>query len=308
MANAATVAVQSKHKNRIKTSRSDRVYYLINNILLGIFFLIILIPLINVVACSFSDSFAVNSGQVFLWPVKFTLDGYKGVFTYPGIWRAYGNSFYYTIFGTVINLFMTLIAAYPLARRNLPGKGVVVALFMFTMLFSGGMIPGYLLIRDLHMINTVWSIVLPGAISVYNMIIARTFIQNIPVDLEEAAKIDGCSDFRYFVSIVLPLSKAVISVLMLYYAVGHWNDYMSALLYMNSDKKFPLQLMIRGLLTRAEMAQPDGMTEEQYQAMKNMADLLRYSLIIVSSVPVLVIYPFAKKYFMKGVMIGAVKG
>ena len=308
MANAATVAVQSKHKNRIKTSRSDRVYYLINNILLGLFFLIILIPLINVVACSFSDSFAVNSGQVFLWPVKFTLDGYKGVFTYPGIWRAYGNSFYYTIFGTVINLFMTLIAAYPLARRNLPGKGVVVALFMFTMLFSGGMIPGYLLIRDLHMINTVWSIVLPGAISVYNMIIARTFIQNIPVDLEEAAKIDGCSDFRYFVSIVLPLSKAVISVLMLYYAVGHWNDYMSALLYMNSDKKFPLQLMIRGLLTRAEMAQPDGMTEEQYQAMKNMADLLRYSLIIVSSVPVLVIYPFAKKYFMKGVMIGAVKG
>lgn len=308
MANAATVAVQSKHKNRIKTSRSDRVYYLINNILLGIFFLIILIPLINVVACSFSDSFAVNSGQVFLWPVKFTLDGYKGVFTYPGIWRAYGNSFYYTIFGTAINLFMTLIAAYPLARRNLPGKGVVVALFMFTMLFSGGMIPGYLLIRDLHMINSVWSIVLPGAISVYNMIIARTFIQNIPVDLEEAAKIDGCSDFRYFVSIVLPLSKAVISVLMLYYAVGHWNDYMSALLYMNSDKKFPLQLMIRGLLTRAEMAQPDGMTEEQYQAMKNMADLLRYSLIIVSSVPVLVIYPFAKKYFMKGVMIGAVKG
>lgn len=308
MANAATVAVQSKHKNRIKTSRSDRVYYLINNILLGLFFLIILIPLINVVACSFSDSFAVNSGQVFLWPVKFTLDGYKGVFTYPGIWRAYGNSFYYTIFGTVINLFMTLIAAYPLARRNLPGKGVVVALFMFTMLFSGGMIPGYLLIRDLHMINSVWSIVLPGAISVYNMIIARTFIQNIPVDLEEAAKIDGCSDFRYFVSIVLPLSKAVISVLMLYYAVGHWNDYMSALLYMNSDKKFPLQLMIRGLLTRAEMAQPDGMTEEQYQAMKNMADLLRYSLIIVSSVPVLVIYPFAKKYFMKGVMIGAVKG
>ena len=308
MANAATVAVQSKHKNRIKSSRSDRVYYLINNILLGLFFLIILIPLINVVACSFSDSFAVNSGQVFLWPVKFTLDGYKGVFTYPGIWRAYGNSFYYTIFGTVINLFMTLIAAYPLARRNLPGKGVVVALFMFTMLFSGGMIPGYLLIRDLHMINSVWSIVLPGAISVYNMIIARTFIQNIPVDLEEAAKIDGCSDFRYFVSIVLPLSKAVISVLMLYYAVGHWNDYMSALLYMNSDKKFPLQLMIRGLLTRAEMAQPDGMTEEQYQAMKNMADLLRYSLIIVSSVPVLVIYPFAKKYFMKGVMIGAVKG
>ena len=165
-------AVKVKHSNRIKTSRGDRVYYFINNILLGIFFLIILIPLVNVVASSFSSAFAVNSGQVFLWPVDVTLDGYKAVFQYPGIWRAYGNTFLYTIVGTAINLVMTMIAAYPLARRNLPGKGIVVALFMFTMLFSGGMIPGYLLIRDLHILDTIWALVLPGAISVYNMIIA----------------------------------------------------------------------------------------------------------------------------------------
>lgn len=301
-------AVKVKHSNRIKTSRGDRVYYLINNILLGIFFSIILIPLVNVVASSFSSAFAVNSGQVFLWPVDVTLDGYKAVFQYPGIWRAYGNTFLYTIVGTAINLVMTMIAAYPLARRNLPGKGIVVALFMFTMLFSGGMIPGYLLIRDLHMLDTIWALVLPGAISVYNMIIARTFIQNIPTDLEEAAKIDGCSDARYFVSIVIPLSKAVISVLALYYAVGHWNSYMDALLYMLDTKKYPLQLLIRGILLKNATAQMDNMTEEMYQQMKNMADLLKYALIIVSSLPVLIIYPFAKKYFMKGVMIGAVKG
>lgn len=260
------------------------------------------------VASSFSSAFAVNSGQVFLWPVDVTLDGYKAVFQYPGIWRAYGNTFLYTIVGTAINLVMTMIAAYPLARRNLPGKGIVVALFMFTMLFSGGMIPGYLLIRDLHILDTIWALVLPGAISVYNMIIARTFIQNIPTDLEEAAKIDGCSDARYFVSIVIPLSKAVISVLALYYAVGHWNSYMDALLYMLDTKKYPLQLLIRGILLKNATAQMDNMTEEMYQQMKNMADLLKYALIIVSSLPVLIIYPFAKKYFMKGVMIGAVKG
>lgn len=296
-------------KNHIKTSRGDLVFYALVNIIMGAFFLIVLLPLINIVASSFSESSYVNSGQVFLLPKGFTLEGYKAVFEYPGLWRAYGNTFYYTFFGTAVNLIVTLICAYPLARRNLPFKKEINALYMFTMLFGGGLIPTFLLIRDLGLMNTVWAIVLPGAMSVYNMTIARTFISGIPTDLEEAAKIDGCSDFRYFFSIVLPLSKTVISVLALYYAVGHWNSYMSALIYLQDGNKQPLQLLLRAILVLNQRGQnTEGMTEEQIQAIEDRANLLKYSLIIVSSVPVLVIYPFMKKAFMKGVMIGAVKG
>ena len=296
-------------KNHIKTSRGDLVFYALVNIIMGAFFLIVLLPLINIVASSFSESSYVNSGQVFLLPKGFTLEGYKAVFEYPGLWRAYGNTFYYTFFGTAVNLIVTLICAYPLARRNLPFKKEINALYMFTMLFGGGLIPTFLLIRDLGLMNTVWAIVLPGAMSVYNMTIARTFISGIPTDLEEAAKIDGCSDFRYFFSIVLPLSKTVISVLALYYAVGHWNSYMSALIYLQDGNKQPLQLLLRAILVLNQRGQnTEGMTEEQIQAIEDRANLLKYSLIIVSSVPVLVIYQFMKKAFMKGVMIGAVKG
>lgn len=296
-------------KNRIKTSKGDLVFYAIVNIIMAFFFTIVLAPLLNIVASSFSNSGYVNSGQVFLLPKGFTLEGYAAVFEYPGLWRAYGNTFYYTFFGTAINLVVTLICAYPLARRNLPFKRQINTLFMFTMLFGGGLIPTYMLIRDIKLMNTIWAIMLPGAMSVYNMVIARTFIEGIPTDLEEAAKIDGCSDFRFFFSIVLPLSKTIISVLALYYAVGHWNSYMSALIYLQDSKKHPLQLLLRAILVLNQRAQnTDGLTDEQIQAIEDRANLLKYSLIIVSSVPVLVIYPFMKKAFMKGVMIGAVKG
>ena len=303
-------AVSGSRKNRIKVARVDSIYYAVVNFILLLFFLIILLPLINVVVCSFSDPNEVNRGHVYFWPVRPNFSAYKAVFEYPGIMRSYANTFLYTILGTAINLAMTMSAGYALARRNLPLKKGIVALFMFTMLFSGGMMPTYLLIKDLHMINTIWAMVIPGAISVYNMIIARTFIMNIPTDLEEAAKIDGCSDFRYFFSIVLPLSKTVIAVLGLYYAVGHWNDYFTAFLYLNDKDKMPLQIILRTLLIQNRFDEASGIVLDEETLLNNQArqDLLKYALIIVSSVPVLILYPFVKKFFLKGVMLGAVKG
>ena len=297
-------------KNSINVPRGDKIYYGIVNVCLFLFFMAILLPLLNVVASSFSDAKTVNQGKVLFWPVNFTTEGYKAVFQYKGIWRSYANTFLYTITGTAVNLAMTLMCAYPLARKALPFKGPVVALFMFTMLFGGGTIPNYILIRNLHMMNTIWAMIIPGAISVYNMIIARTFIQNIPSDLEEAAKIDGCSDIRYFFSIVLPLSKTVISVLGLYYAVAHWNDYFTAFLYLSDNEKMPLQITLRAILINNTFSADAAASVNEETLLNNQAlqDLLKYSLIIVSSVPVLIIYPFVKKYFLKGVMLGAVKG
>ena len=297
-------------KNSITVPRGDKIYYGIVNVCLFLFFMAILLPLLNVVASSFSEAKTVNQGKVLFWPVNFTTEGYKAVFQYKGIWRSYANTFLYTISGTAVNLAMTLMCAYPLARKDLPFKGPVVALFMFTMLFGGGTIPNYILIRNLHMMNTIWAMIIPGAISVYNMIIARTFIQNIPSDLEEAAKIDGCSDVRYFFSIVLPLSKTVISVLGLYYAVAHWNDYFTAFLYLSDNEKMPLQITLRAILINNTFSADAAASVNEETLLNNQAlqDLLKYSLIIVSSVPVLIIYPFVKKYFLKGVMLGAVKG
>ena len=305
--NATVKAPSRRAKNRIKITAGEKIYYAIVNLILGVFFVLVLAPLINIVASSFSSADAVIKGKVLLWPVEFNVEGYKAVFDYKGIWLSYWNTIVYTVVGTAINLFMTMIAAYPLARKNLPLKKPVVMLFMFTMLFSGGMIPGYLLIRNLKMINTIWAIVLPGAISVYNMIIARTFIQGIPSDIEEAAKIDGCSDIYYFWKMVLPLSKTVIAVLALYYAVGHWNDYFTPWLYMNKTEKYPLQIILRTILVMNTF-DAESMLEDDLLANKALQDLLKYSLIIVSSVPILVAYPFAKKFFLKGVMIGALKG
>lgn len=304
-----TETVKKRH-NSISVPRVDKIYYGLVNAFLFAFFMIILLPLINVVVSSFSDAKAVNQGRVLFWPVDFTTEGYKAVFEYKGIWRSYANTFLYTISGTALNLAMTMMCAYPLARRELPFKSPVIALFMFTMLFGGGTIPNYILIRNLHMMNTIWAMIVPSAISVYNMIIARTFIQNIPTDIEEAARIDGCSDIRYFFSMVLPLSKTVIAVLGLYYAVGHWNDYFTAFLYLNDNEKMPLQITLRAILINNTFTETSTTTINEEALLNNQAlqDLLKYSLIIVSSVPVLVLYPFVKKYFLKGVMLGAVKG
>ena len=306
-ASVDTPSRKAKTRNRIKITTSEKVYYVIVNLILGVFFTLVLAPLINIVASSFSSADAVIKGKVLLWPVDFNVEGYNAVFDYKGIWRSYWNTIVYTVVGTGINLFMTMVAAYPLARKNLPLKKPIVMLFMFTMLFSGGMIPSYILMKNLGLLNTVWCLLLPGLISVYNLIVCRTFMQNIPTDIEEAAKIDGCSDIYYFWRMVLPLSKTVIAVLALYYAVGHWNDYFTPWLYMNKTEKYPLQIILRTILVMNTF-DAESMLEDDLLANKALQDLLKYSLIIVSSVPILVAYPFAKKFFLKGVMIGALKG
>ena len=299
-------------KNRgasgIDTARGDRTFYAIVNAIVGVFMLIVLSPLVNIVASSFSSPGAVSSGKVLFWPVEFSLDGYKTVFQNKMIGTAYFNTFFYTIVGTMINLAMTMMAAYALARKNLPYKGFFMFLFTFTMLFSGGTIPNYMLIVNLKLYDTRWAMLLPGAISVYNMIIARTFIQNIPNELYEAASIDGCSDARYFFTMVIPLSVTLLSVLTLYYAVAHWNSYFDAFLYLTNRKLYPLQIVLREILIANSINANEVVDDLTMSAKQGMADLLKFSLIIVSSLPVLVLYPFVKKYFLKGVMIGALKG
>ncbi len=300
---------RSTRRLRIQLSTGDRVFYFLVNLFALFMFVVVLYPLIYVVSSSFSSPDAVLSGKVVFLPVEFSLEGYKTVFGYQDVLTGYMNTILYTVLGTTINIIMTLICAYPLARKTLPFRNFFMFLFTFTMFFGGGLIPSYLLMRDLHMINTIWAIVIPGAISVYNMIIARTYMQtSIPGEMLEAAQVDGCSDARYFFQMVLPLSKAMIAVIALYYAVGHWNGWFNAFIYLNDRGKYPLQLFLREILI-ANTFDPDStMDPELLQKMRGMSDLLKYSLIVVSSAPVMLLYPFAQKYFIKGVMIGSLKG
>lgn len=297
-----------KKKSTIALSRMDRIYYAVVNTILIVLFLVVLYPLIYILSASFSSPDAVVTGKVFLWPVDVSLRGYEAVFSYKQVFVGYRNTIFYTVAGTFLNVAMTMLAAYPLARKDLVGGRPIMFLFTFTMIFSGGMIPTYLLISELKLINTVWAMLIPGVISVYNMIITRTFIQGIPTDMLEAAKIDGCSDIRYLASVVLPLSKAVIAVISLYYAVGHWNAYFNAFLYLSNQDLFPLQLFLRQILVLNSVDTELIMDPEMQEAIQGMRDLLKYSLIVVSTVPILCVYPFIQRYFVKGVMVGSIKG
>lgn len=297
-----------KVRNKTNDIWQDKLFYAVNGVILSIFMLVVLIPLLNIVACSFSSANAVVTGKVFIWPVDISLEGYNAVFKHPYIWTSYRNTFLYAGLGTAINLFMTVLAAYPLSRENFPGKGVVTFMFAFTMLFNAGMVPTYLQINSLGLLNTIWAMVLPGAISTSNMIICRTFFHNIPRELYEAAEIDGCSDFTYLRAIVLPLSTSVLAVLTLYYLVGHWNSYQDAMLYLIGMEKQPLQTVLREILVNNTLDQGMVVSEAQSEADLMLAEMLKYSLIIVASVPVLVLYPFIKRFFVKGVMLGSLKG
>ena len=270
----------------------------------------VLYPLILVVSSSVSDPIAVASGEVLLLPKGFTLDGYKRVFQDDGILIGYANTFFYAIVGTLINLCVTIPAGYVMSKTEVPGVKVIMMLFLFTMYFSGGMIPSFLLVRSLGLYNTRWVLLILGAFSVYNCIICRSFFAGIPKELEEAAFIDGSSYFKTFVTIVLQLSKALLGVMVLYFAVGHWNSYFNAMIYTYDQKIQPLQLVLRRILvleqSSAEMVSGGGdelAAERQY-----LAALIKYAVIIVSSLPLMIIYPFLQKYFAKGTMIGAVKG
>jgi multiple sugar transport system permease protein/putative aldouronate transport system permease protein len=296
-------------KRKMKDPIEDKILYIIVYTSLTIFTILVMYPLIFIVSSSFSSGSAVSSGRVVFFPVEPTLEGYRAVFKHKNILSGYRNTIFYTAAGTFINVAMTLIAAYPLSRRDMQFKKFYMFLFVFTMYFGGGLIPTYILMTQIKFVNTIWAMIIPGALSVYNMIVTRTFIMsNIPQELLEAAQIDGCSDAKYFFMIVLPLSKAIIAVITLFYAVGHWNAYFGALIYLNEPKLYPLQLILRTILVANRVNLSDIEDPEVIAAKQGLADLLKHSLIIVSTAPILALYPFVQKYFIKGVMIGSIKG
>ena len=300
--------MQGSSKNHIYSSPSDKVYmflvYLLTMLMMGV----ILIPLIFVVASSFSSADAVMAGRVYLWPIGFTLKGYTMILGHEMLLTGIRNSILYVILGTAINIVMTILAAYPLSRKDLKLRNPIMFLFSFTMLFSGGMIPVYLLVRNLGLLDTIWAMVIPGAMSIWNVIVMRTYFQtSIPLELLESAALDGCDDFRFLLKIALPLSVPIIAVNILLYAVGHWNSYMGGFLYLTNSKLFPLQLVLRDILITSNMA---GMELDIGTLLERekLKALLQYSTIVVASVPVMLLYPLVQKYFVKGVMIGAIKG
>lgn len=295
------------HRSFSSQPLADRVFDVVNYLLLGIVAVCVLYPLYFIIIASFSDPVAINNGQVSLWPVGFNTTGYKKIFENTQIWRSYSNTIFYTVVGTAINIILTMMLAYPLSRKNFFARKVVLLFVMFTMYFQGGLIPTYLWMNDLHLYNTPWVMVLLPAVNVFNLIIAMNFLSNnIPDELYEAASIDGCSHIKFFLRIILPLSKTIIVVLILYYGVAHWNEFMNGLIYLRDQGLHPLQVTLRGILLQNQasgLGDVDSILEQQ-----KAAELIKYGVIIVSTLPVLVIYPFLQKHFEKGVMVGSVKG
>ncbi|MEK3890033.1 carbohydrate ABC transporter permease [Bacillus sp. FSL K6-3431] len=299
----------AKKKTAIRESNSDRLFLAGVYLFLFIVLVVILLPLLNIVSSSFSHPSAVVAGKVWLFPVDFSLAGYKAVFNNPNILIGFRNSLFYTVLGTLVNVVLTVMIAYPLSRKTVYGRGLIMAILVFTMLFDGGLIPYYLVVKSLGLLNTPWAMILPGALAVFQVIIARTFFQTtIPDDLFEAAEIDGCTDFRFITSVVLPLSKPIIAVMTLMYAVGHWNAYFQALIFLRDPNLFPLQLILREILVLNTIDPSMLANVDQVLAQSGLKEQLKYALIVVASVPVLVIYPFVQKHFAKGVMIGSLKG
>jgi putative aldouronate transport system permease protein len=293
---------------QIKLSHRDMIFDIILNTIGVIIVIIVLYPLLFVLSASFSDPDLVLRGKVILFPRGITLEPYRMVIENPDIWNGYRNTIFYTVVGTIINISLTVLAAYPLSRKDMPCRRILTLIIVFTMYFNGGLIPTYLLVRDLGMDNTVWAIIIPTAISTYNLIVARTFFENsIPYELYESAKLDGCSNIRMLFSIVLPLSSAILAVLVLYYGVAHWNSYFPALVYLRNEKLFPLQIILRNILLLGQTEQLGSNSVGMGDKIK-MAEGIKYSVIVVSSVPILTLYPLLQKYFVKGVMIGAIKG
>ena len=296
-----------KGKNAIRDARADRVYNVINVILLACILLIVAYPLYFVLIASVSSPVEVSSGHVLVAPVGLTFAGYEKIFNYSSIWLGYRNTFFYAALGTLISVIATITLAYPLSRKDFKLRNPLMMMVTITMFFSGGMIPTYLVVSKLGLIDTIWAVVVPGAINAMSVIIARTFVQSIPQDLHEAAAIDGATNFTAFVHIIVPLSKAIIAVIALYAASGLWNGYFGPMLYLSNRNLFPLQLFLRQILILNDVTDADisasTMAEQQ-----QVAELIKYGVIIVSTVPMMLLYPFIQRYFVKGVMIGSLKG
>ena len=304
--------MENSHR-KVKRARGDVIYDTVIFIILTFIFLVVAYPLYFVIISSISDPIEVSAGKVTLAPVGFTLDGYKEVFKTKTVMRGFLNSLIITIMGTSINLLVTIPTSYALSRPDFTLKRPITLFYILTMFVSGGMMPTYIIVRSTGILNTWWSLILPGCLGVYNMIVGRTFFKtNIPIELMEAAKLDGCGNTKFFIYVVLPLSGAITAILCLYYGVGHWNSYFSALIYIQKRELWPLQLELRNILvmntsvaTKQVMTEAELLEKKRLDALKEM---MKYSLIIISSIPVLIIYPFVQKHFVKGVMIGSVKG
>ena len=290
-------------------SRGDRLVEIINYILLALIAAVVIYPLVFVLSASFSKPDFVLRGEMWLLPKGINLDAYSKIFQNKDLWIGYRNTIVYTLVGTSINLLMTILAAYPMSRKDFAGRNVVMAMMVVTLFFSGGLIPTYLLIKKLHMLDTFWVMVIPNAVSVWNIIIMRTFFQSsIPHEIQESAMIDGCANWQILLRIVLPLSMPVIAVMILFYAVGHWNAFFNALIYLNDKDKFPLQLILREMLIQNTMKDMAKLTQEAVAKQAMSVEGIKYAIIVVANLPVLLLYPFLQKYFVKGVMIGALKG
>ena len=295
-------------RHRVRRQRKDVVFDVVLYTICALLLVVILYPLWFIIIASFSDPSAVAGGHVWLWPVGFTLDGYDELLRQPKVWIGYRNTIAYTVVGTLIGLAVNIPAAYALSRKDLWGRRGLMGLYVFTMFFSGGLIPIFLTVQQAGLYNTFWVLVLPFSVSAYNIIVARTFFEtSLPPDLWDAAQIDGCGNLRFFFTMALPLSKAVISVIALWTAVGQWNSYFNALIYIRDENLYPLQLIMRNILITNQNFAALGTGEAAMIAMRR-ANLVRYAMIIVATVPIMCVYPFIQKYFDQGVMIGAVKG
>lgn len=301
----------NSQNGQIRRSYSDKIFDIVNLLVMVILLVIFVWPLWFVVIASFSNPNQVWMGEVVLWPKGFTLVSYETLLEYERIWVGYRNTLFYTVVGTLVNLAMTICGAYPLSRKDFLPRHFFMFLFMLTMYFGGGLIPTYLVVSGLGLVDTRWAMIIPGAVSIYNIIITRTYFMNsIPASLQEAATLDGANSFQYLMRVVLPLSKPIIAVVGLYYAVGHWNDFYTALIYLYNEDLMPLQSFLRDMLmsTKLTLNNLSGMDTATVELKTHLAQTLKYSVIIVSTVPVLCIYPFIQKYFVKGVMVGSVKG
>ena len=299
---------------KVKLPREDKVFYSITYTIVTLLTLSVFYPIIFVISSSFSSGWAVSTGQVVLWPVDATVEGYRRVFLNKEIWLGFRNTLFYTFFGTLNNVMFTMFPAYPMSRADMPGRKLFTAFFLVSMYFGGGMIVMYVLFKDIGYLNTIWAILVPGSFSIYQMIVCRTFINsNLPNEMLEATQIDGCNDFRYFFTFVMPLSKAILAVMTLQFAVGHWNSYMAAHIYLTDRRLYPLQSFLRQILVLSnidptQFAQLSETDAEELRKQQGIADIIKYALIVISTAPVMCIYPFIQKYFVQGIMIGSLKG
>lgn len=302
------MAVFKKNTRPIKQSAGDRVFDIVNAIIMTLITIVIVYPLYYVLLASITDPTVVNTGKLLLYPEAPYIDGYKRAFSYAPLWTGYKNTLIYTFVGTIISLICTIPAGYALSRMDLPGRRVIMFLFTFTMFFNGGIVPLYLVVQNLHIYDTIWAVALPVAVSVYNLIVCRSFFDTgIPIEMLEAAKIDGCNDFVFFFRVVIPLSSTIIAVMCLFYATALWNQFFNPLMFLSGQDKMPLQVVLRNLVLSNQVNSITSNAQE-IAMRQRLAEQLKYCTVVLAAAPLLIVYPFLQKYFAKGVMVGAVKG